>query len=370
MRLKHGRAWVAAAALCTLLLPAVGSVAGTQERLAVAQRRLSGVRERIDTREVQAASLDQEVDALNARILRLRDEVSRLNDEITEIEWAVRAQQAKIDETQAEIDAVKDAAIAQAVALYKSADIEALDALLDSSSLSELDARAALLGIAAQENTGALVRYSRLRAEFEVQQRDLFDKKGDLDAARRVHAKLLAESRSLHTQLATKLGDVEEKLGYLRAQEGDLAAEAASLAGQLQSIQARRAVTSLGTSAQGFIWPLNGAITSYFGERWGRMHTGIDIDGYTGQPVVASKSGSVVMSSYYSGYGNTVIIDHGGGIATLYAHLSAFDVSSGEGVAQGAIVGRVGCTGSCTGDHLHFEVRVNGSPVNPLDFLP
>ncbi|MGH2731325.1 MAG: murein hydrolase activator EnvC family protein [Actinomycetota bacterium] len=366
----NGRAWIAVAALSTLLLPAVGSVAGTQQRLEDAQSQLDRIRDRISTRSSQAASLDDEIDSLNAEILGLRTEISKLDSQIDDIEWAVRSQQAKIDNTQAEIDTIEEAAVAQAIALYKSAETEAIDALLDSASLSELDARAAMLGVAAEQNTGALVRYSRLRAEIEAQQQDLFNKKAELDAARRVQARLLAESRSLHARLATKLASVEDELGNLYQQEGDLEAQAAALTGELQALQAKRAVTALGTSAQGFIWPLNGAITSYYGERWGRMHTGIDIDGYTGQPVVAAKAGRVVMASAYSGYGNAVIIDHGGGIATLYAHLSAFDVSSGEDVAQGTIVGLVGCTGSCTGDHLHFEVRVNGSPVDPLPYLP
>ncbi len=127
---------------------------------------------------------------------------------------------------------------------------------------------------------------------------------------------------------------------------------------------------ALGTSSAGYIWPLNGAVTSYYGPRWGSMHTGIDIDGVTGQPVVASKAGSVIMAGSYSGYGNAVIVDHGGGYQTLYAHLSSFAVSSGQSVGQGQTVGAVGCTGSCTGDHLHFEVRVNGSPTDPMQYLP
>jgi len=100
------------------------------------------------------------------------------------------------------------------------------------------------------------------------------------------------------------------------------------------------------------------------------MHTGIDIDGTSGQPVVASKAGRVIVASYYGGYGNAVVIDHGGGVTTLYGHMSNFNVSNGQSVSQGAVVGYVGCTGSCTGDHLHFEVRVNGSPQDPLNYLP
>jgi len=123
-------------------------------------------------------------------------------------------------------------------------------------------------------------------------------------------------------------------------------------------------------SEEGFIWPLDGPITSPYGPRWGRMHTGIDIDGVTGEPVIASAEGTVVLASYYSGYGNAVIIDHGNGFSTLYGHLSSIDVDSGDEVRQGQVVGAVGCTGHCTGDHLHFEIRIDGTPLDPLPYLP
>jgi murein DD-endopeptidase MepM/ murein hydrolase activator NlpD len=100
------------------------------------------------------------------------------------------------------------------------------------------------------------------------------------------------------------------------------------------------------------------------------MHSGIDIDGVTGQPIVAVKAGRVILSSYYSGYGNAVVVDHGGGVTTLYGHMSEFDVSKGSFVEQGQVLGKVGCTGSCTGDHLHFEVRISGDPVDPMPYLP
>ena len=127
---------------------------------------------------------------------------------------------------------------------------------------------------------------------------------------------------------------------------------------------------SSAVSEAGFMWPLEGVITSPFGPRWGRMHTGIDIDGVTGEPVVASADGTVVLAAYYSGYGNAVIIDHGNGFSTLYGHLSSIDVDTGDVVAQGQLVGAVGCTGNCTGDHLHFEIRIEGTPVDPLPYLP
>jgi murein DD-endopeptidase MepM/ murein hydrolase activator NlpD len=123
-------------------------------------------------------------------------------------------------------------------------------------------------------------------------------------------------------------------------------------------------------STEAFIWPLDGIITSYFGPRDGRMHEGIDIDGEEGDPLVAAASGVVAYAGEMDGYGNIVVIDHGDGLATAYAHLSQMVVAPGQEIEQGGLLGAVGCTGNCTGSHLHFEVRVDGVPVDPLPYLP
>ena len=126
---------------------------------------------------------------------------------------------------------------------------------------------------------------------------------------------------------------------------------------------------------QGFILPLKGKIDSGFGMRrhpvYGdvRMHTGTDIDGRTGDPVVAAKEGRVILAGVFGGYGNCVIIQNGG-VSTLYGHLSSIDVSVGNTVNKGEFIGRVGSTGVATGPHLHFEVRINGDPKDPMLFLP
>src|SRR6185436_17696139 len=122
-------------------------------------------------------------------------------------------------------------------------------------------------------------------------------------------------------------------------------------------------------SAAGFIWPVNGTLTSGFGWRWGRMHEGIDIAAPTGTPISAAASGTVIYAGWMGGYGNLVVIDHGNGLATAYGHQSSIAVGSGTYVSQGQTIGYVGSTGHSTGPHVHFEVRVNGSPVDPLGYL-
>jgi murein DD-endopeptidase MepM/ murein hydrolase activator NlpD len=137
-----------------------------------------------------------------------------------------------------------------------------------------------------------------------------------------------------------------------------------------QQLAVADTVVPTGTGASGFAWPISGAVTSGYGERWGGMHQGIDIDCVTGAPIRASKAGTVISATYDGGYGYHVVIDHGGGFASLYAHNSALYVGGGESVAQGEVISACGSTGQSTGDHLHFEIRVNGQPQDPLAYLP
>jgi murein DD-endopeptidase MepM/ murein hydrolase activator NlpD len=117
------------------------------------------------------------------------------------------------------------------------------------------------------------------------------------------------------------------------------------------------------------MWPVSGSMTSGFGWRWGRMHEGIDIAAPTGTPIAAAASGTVIYSGWLGGYGNLVVIDHGGGLSSAYAHQSSIAVGTGQSVVQGQVIGYVGSTGFSTGAHLHFEVRVNGQAVDPLGYL-
>lgn len=370
MRVKLGRGAIVAVLVATLVVPAVGSIAGPKQRLQEAQERLEQIREEIGEKESKAKTLREKVDALNESLTKLQLEVSRLNEDIAEIESEVRDAQDRIDRTEEEIAAIEQKATEQAVSLYKGGDQDVLSVLLSSESLSELDERVEMLGIAAQENTGALIQFGRLQVEIREQNQELFDKKDELASILKSRTAVLEEQSERKAELNVQLTALRESLGIKKSRESNLLDEVASTKDLLVEQQAKNAVASLGTSNEGFIWPLNGAVTSLYGPRWGRMHTGIDIDGVTGQPLIAAKEGRVVMAAPYSGYGNTVILDHGGGYGTLYAHMSAFNTTAGAFVEQGDVIGYVGCTGSCTGDSTHFEVRVNGNPVDPMPYLP
>ena len=180
---RRGRAWVALTVLLTLLVPAVGSVAGPKDELQDKKAQLERLQADIRTQEQQAGSLEEEADAINAGMIRLRKELAKLDAEIADLESRVRTAQARIDELQAEIDKIEKVATRQAVSLYKSGATETLDALLKAESLTELDNRVEMLGVAAQENTGALIQFGRLQVEVEAAHQELFREKERLQGA-------------------------------------------------------------------------------------------------------------------------------------------------------------------------------------------
>jgi murein DD-endopeptidase MepM/ murein hydrolase activator NlpD len=149
-----------------------------------------------------------------------------------------------------------------------------------------------------------------------------------------------------------------------------LQAASSAITARIQAAQANRQGGATATpSSAGLIWPVSAPVTSPFGWRWGRMHQGIDLGASEGTPIKSAASGTIIYCGWESGYGNLTVIDHGGNLATAYGHQSSIAVTCGQQVAQGEVIGYVGNTGHSTGPHLHFEVRINGEPVDPLGYL-
>jgi murein DD-endopeptidase MepM/ murein hydrolase activator NlpD len=193
------------------------------------------------------------------------------------------------------------------------------------------------------------------------------------DEARAVRDRLAASRDDLvaaRTLKQSALADVRASREEYLAEAESLAAQSAALAERIRSAQSGSlGPSAAGVSASGLMWPVDGPVTSGFGMRWGRMHEGIDIAVPSGTPVRASASGTVIHAGWLGGYGNLVVIDHGDGLATAYGHNSALLVAVGQNVSQGETISLSGSTGNSTGPHVHFEVRVNGVPVDPLLYL-
>jgi len=208
-----------------------------------------------------------------------------------------------------------------------------------------------------QHLTAATVTVIAARTEeTRTVRNELASNRDTLAAARRLKKSALASTRETR----------EEYLQEVVA----LAAQSASLAAAIRNAQANAASTGTGApSASGFIWPVNGTVVSGFGWRWGRMHEGIDIAAPMGASVWAVAAGTVIHSGWLGGYGLLVVVDHGNGLATAYAHNSSLLVGVGQRVSQGETISLVGSTGNSSGPHVHFEVRANGAAVDPLFYL-
>ena len=206
------------------------------------------------------------------------------------------------------------------------------------------------------------------------QQAAVAERKAGLEAARAQQSAARAAVAAEAAEEQRLLGEVQKRKREYQRKAQELARESAGIADLLRRRQAGQAVTPSGRGVLGF--PLaRPSVTSGFGWRthpiYGdrRLHAGIDLHGSTGTPILAAGAGTVVFAGVRSGYGNTVIIDHGGRLATLYAHQSAIAVQEGQLVRRGQVIGSVGSTGNSTGPHLHFEVRAAGTPVDPMAYL-
>jgi len=193
------------------------------------------------------------------------------------------------------------------------------------------------------------------------------------DEARAARDRLAVDRDRLATVESLKqsalVSNRETRADYLREVDA-LAAQSAALGEQIRGAQEGAGTTGSGApSSGGFVWPCDGVVVSGFGMRWGRMHEGIDIGCPYGSPNRAAAAGTVIYAGWLGGYGNLVVVDHGNGLSTAYAHASSILVGVGQTVAQGQTVSLVGSTGHATGPHLHFEVRVNGVAVDPLRYL-
>ena len=240
-----------------------------------------------------------------------------------------------------------------------------------------------------QNDVKEIKKLKEQRQKLENQEEQLISLRNELIEAEKRYREqqmremqLRAEQKSVLDQVSAQKA-VQSKLVYdLEFLTRGENAELEELIRQEQALYAdqTRKIKPAGkpqkvVSSSSFIWPVRGVITSPFGYRMhpirGRyiFHSGIDIGVASGTPIKCSANGTVIMSTWYGGYGNCIIVDHGGGWSTLYGHCSALYVSKGKTVMQGTVIGAVGSTGMSTGPHLHFEVRYNGSPVDPRSRL-
>jgi murein DD-endopeptidase MepM/ murein hydrolase activator NlpD len=381
----------AMAALVVLLATGSAAAKDLQSKLEDKEAKLSDVRER-------KGVLTTTISRYGKRIDRLTSEVAGLRAEEAAVRARLAVKQAELDRAVAELDtAKKHLAVVRArlhralvalrerlVAMYEAGTPDVLSVILGSDGYDELVDRTEYLERIRGMDEAVIGRVRELRDQVKRTVARLRAAKNRIEAARNaiaVEERALASARKavedrqavlVHTRAQRmsalrRINASEEKL------DGDVAQIQAELAAQLAGYgSAALPAGPIREGSSGLIWPVDGPVVSGFGMRWGQMHEGIDIAVPAGTPIRAAASGTVILlqsEASSGGYGNFTCLDHGGGLSTCYAHQSSFAVGSGQSVSQGDVIGYVGCTGHCFGDHLHFEVRVNGVPTDPLGYL-
>ena len=379
-----------AAAVCCSLVPGLSG----QDALAVSQSQIDALEEQRDELKAQREEMQAGIDELESQqadileqktALDERNEVYRQEIELTEEQVGLYTQ--LVEQKQREVEqatADEDEQLANyrrhVRAMEENGKFTYLSILFGSSSLGELMSNLDMVGeimeadqrsyeqytAAREESERVQAEYEDMLTELDARQAELEAEKAELEAQIEEAEQLIAE---LEAQLETDRAAYEEQL----AKEQALESEIQNMIAELERQEAANSIVSTGT----YIWPLPGySPGSAYGWRihpiWGdmRFHAGEDIGAPSGTPILAADSGiATVIPNNGNGYGNYIIINHGGGRTTLYAHMSAFAVSNGQSVTQGQTIGYVGSTGNSTGPHLHFEVRVNGATTDPKSYF-
>lgn len=344
-----------------------------QKRTLDAERRQLG-RELRQTRQ-QVRNVAEDIREVDQRITGVEESIEATNSRLSQARAEVRALEEELEQAQTRLSEQRETVRDRLRAMYMHRESDPVVALLTSRDLGELAARRRVMELVAQRDRELFEEIRALRDGIEqrkVRQEQLV----------RETESLRARQREEQDRLESALGEKRDLFGDLRQRQSELEREYATLEAESRTIQAQ--IRAFQRSGQGervafrgsLIHPVPGArMSSGFGMRFhpvlrrNRMHNGVDFAAASGTPIKAAGPGTVISAGSRNGYGNTVVIDHGGGLSTLYAHCSRIYVRSGQRVTQGQRIAAVGSTGLSTGPHLHFEVRVNGSPVNPLSRL-
>jgi murein DD-endopeptidase MepM/ murein hydrolase activator NlpD len=388
------RGFVALAALLALA-PAFAGGSTIDQRIAAERAKAQALAARLHAKRAELHSVTLRYDDLQQQLGETNAAIGEMSGRIDALDAQRDSTERRIDWNTVQLDAARrslqlhDALLKRRlVNIYEYGDLTYVNALVGARSFSEFVERweDLRLLIAANERTvrarkAAEVRVAVIEADLERTRMELAQEEEAQEEARSQLDSLAGERRNLVELAAVRRHSVASQVAEM---ESLTAAEEAALEGLIlereRELDAQRRAEGIagGVESGGpgtFSWPVTGTITSPFGWRSNpfgggpEFHQGLDIAAPLGTTVTAAAAGTVIMAQWYGGYGNYILIDHGGGYSTGYGHLSAIYVSNGQSVQRGQAIGAVGSTGQSTGPHLHFEVRINGKPVDPAPRL-
>jgi murein DD-endopeptidase MepM/ murein hydrolase activator NlpD len=382
-------------AVALALVPALAGGSTIEQRIEAERAKAQELQSRLHSKRAELHSVTLRYEDLQRQLGETNAAIGQVSGRIGALQVQQSSTERRIDWNSIQLDAARrslrlhDALLKRRlVDIYEYGDLTYVNALIAARSFSEFVERweDLRLLIAANERTvrarkAAEARVAAIEADLERTRLELQQEEEAQQEARSQLDSLADERQNLVTLAAVRKRSVASEVAEM---ESLTAAEEAQLEGLIlereRELEAQRRAAGIagGVESGGpgsFSWPVTGTITSPFGWRSNpfgggpEFHQGLDIAAPMGTTVTAAAGGTVIMAQWYGGYGNYILIDHGGGYSTGYGHLSAIYVSVGQSVQRGQAVGAIGCTGACTGPHLHFEVRIAGRPVDPAPRL-
>ena len=355
------------------------------------EKELSNTKDQRKEKELELAKLNIEIADLNSNIKSVEDDIDSKVKEIKDTEEEISETESKIEENYDILSDVIKISYEQQSGGY-------LQLLLEATSISNFIRRLEILTIISKQNDEIINETTKLQEELEEKKTKLEEDKTEMQEKKNILVeekskvdKLAAEQQKKVDELIGIQNSLKEKIELNNEQIEALEKESSNITNKINALASSNTNNSSNSgntssssggsnsSYQGgkFAWPVPSthSISSSYGYRIHpitgnkKLHAGIDIPGQAGDAVIAAESGTVIVAEYSQSYGNYVIIDHGGGLTTLYAHNTSLNVRAGQKVQRGQQIARVGTTGYSTGNHLHFEVRVNGSTVDPMGYL-
>ncbi|NLB17174.1 MAG: peptidoglycan DD-metalloendopeptidase family protein [Syntrophomonadaceae bacterium] len=359
------------------LLPGLvqaGELQDRQSQLKTIQQQIQAQRSIVGSARKKEKSITAEITRLEREMAKTEKEMDTLDNQVKMIQGRITTTKGEIKEAEEHLTERTDILNQRLVNIYEVGDMSYLEVLLSASDFTDFITRWELLNEIVKQDQELIQTVAAERRELQRKMDQLEkDQQQLLDAK----ASQLAKEEKLKEQSKQK------EVVFKDAQKERKVVEQSLKELEQTSLQIERLIQSMQTSNGSykgtgvFTWPAPASkrVTSKYGMRFhpilkkNKLHTGIDIGSGKGTKIVDADGGKVIQVAYLGGYGNTVIVDHGNGISTLYAHMSKFETSTGKIVAKGDLIGKVGSTGWSTGPHQHFEVRKNGTPVNPNSYL-
>ena len=351
------------------------NLTGLQEQSNEITKQLTETNNRLQMVQDNISQNMQQLQEVDTQIAQAQEEINTINTQVDELNQQIEENEEKLQKTQKKHDQIQELLDARLIAMYKAPKLQNLDILLNSKSITEFLGNYYAIKRLTEYDTKLLETVKQQKNEIETTKKILAEKKKQVVTEKQTQQK---KSQVLENTKTMR----EYYLSKLTAEELELQTQIDEYNMQVANIESEIKLLVLNSISEDYIggammWPVPGytGITSEYGMRVHpitstyKLHTGIDIGAPIGTSFVSAANGIVVKATYNQAYGNMVIVDHGGGVQTLYAHGSEIIAQVGQSVSAGDEVLKVGSTGYSTGPHAHFEIRINGQTINPLEFL-